>query len=272
MHLELAQEVTHHLARVRGVQAVVLGGSRARGTARPDSDVDIGIYYDPKEPLDTDALAALATRLDDRGDVSVTPVGGWGPWINGGAWLRINGTPVDWIYRDLQLVERTVEECRAGRSRHVTQPGHPHGFHTHAYLGELHHAVLLHDPTGRVRILKDRARSYPPLLRTQLTQAFSWQATFWLDVAGKSARRGDTYHVTGCLFQTVSSLIQVLYATNERHFLNEKGAITEIMTFPRRPDDFEAVATRVLGNPGSTAAELRASLEVLRDLTRRVVS
>jgi predicted nucleotidyltransferase len=44
------------LAGVPGVAAVTLGGSRARGEQRADSDWDIGVYY--REPLDVDGLRA----------------------------------------------------------------------------------------------------------------------------------------------------------------------------------------------------------------------
>jgi predicted nucleotidyltransferase len=37
-------DVAARLIAVPGVAAVVLGGSCARGTATPDSDVDLGLY------------------------------------------------------------------------------------------------------------------------------------------------------------------------------------------------------------------------------------
>ena len=47
----ILDEVTGKLRGVPGVVGVVLGGSRARGTHRSDSDVDIGIYYDESEGI-----------------------------------------------------------------------------------------------------------------------------------------------------------------------------------------------------------------------------
>jgi hypothetical protein len=87
--------------KVRGnkclIQAdVALGGSWARGEARPDSDVDLGLYYRPDSPPDVGDLRRLARELDDRHPPdSVSEIGEWGPWINGGGWLRIAGRPVD---------------------------------------------------------------------------------------------------------------------------------------------------------------------------------
>jgi hypothetical protein len=72
--------VTPRLAEVPGIVGVVLGGSGARGTAHPTSDYDIGLYYGPDEPLDTEYLLNVARDfVGDASAAAVTPVGGWGP-------------------------------------------------------------------------------------------------------------------------------------------------------------------------------------------------
>ncbi|GAC1633853.1 MAG: hypothetical protein NVS4B9_26430 [Ktedonobacteraceae bacterium] len=50
----LIQEIVDRLKTVRGVSAIVLGGSYASGAERPDSDIDLGLYYDESQPLETD--------------------------------------------------------------------------------------------------------------------------------------------------------------------------------------------------------------------------
>ena len=57
--------ITPRLAEVPGIVGVVLGGSRARGTASAASDYDIGLYYGPDEPLDTEYLLNVARGLVD---------------------------------------------------------------------------------------------------------------------------------------------------------------------------------------------------------------
>src|SRR5918994_1034069 len=92
--------IVPRLAAVPGVVGVVLGGSRARGTANAASDYDVGLYYGPDDPLDTGRLLDAARELaDDPAAVTVTPVGGWGPHIVGGGWLSIEGRKVDLLYR-----------------------------------------------------------------------------------------------------------------------------------------------------------------------------
>ena len=48
--IRFAEDIAGRLGEVPGVAAVALGGSWARGEARPDSDVDLGLYYSPDVP------------------------------------------------------------------------------------------------------------------------------------------------------------------------------------------------------------------------------
>jgi len=159
--IRLAEDIARRLGEVPGVTAVALGGSWARGEAHLDSDVDLGVYYRPDDPPAIEDLRRLAQDLDDRHlpDLA-TDIGAWGPWINGGGWLRVADRPVDWLYRDAGKVWATVERCAAELTVCHYQPGHPHGFHEHIYLGEVHHCRALHDPGGLLRELKDAVAAY----------------------------------------------------------------------------------------------------------------
>ena len=57
--------VVEALRPVRGLAALVLGGSRGRGTAGPAADYDIGLYYEPAAPLDVAALRSVVAPLVD---------------------------------------------------------------------------------------------------------------------------------------------------------------------------------------------------------------
>ncbi len=63
---QLLQRITAILSDVPGVTAVVLGGSRARGTDTETSDYDIGLYFRRECPLDTDALLLAVRGLVDN--------------------------------------------------------------------------------------------------------------------------------------------------------------------------------------------------------------
>src|SRR5215470_8955423 len=103
----LLHRLVSKLSGVPGARAIALGRSRAIGTASERSDYDVGVYYDANFALDVDAFRAVAVGLDDSGPAAtVTPIGGWGPWINGGGWLTIRGQAVDVLYRDLNKIRR----------------------------------------------------------------------------------------------------------------------------------------------------------------------
>lgn len=269
--LELAFHVAERLGRVDGVQAVVLGGSLARGVAKPDSDIDIGIYYRPDRPPDLGALRALAAELGDSGaGDAVTDFCGWGPWINGGAWLQVQGRALDWLYRDLDKVEGVLERSLQGHIERHEQPGHPHGFHAHIYLGELFYCRVLHDPNGVIDKLKGRLEPYPPKFRQALTDTYLWQAGFALSVGEKAAARGESPYVAGCFFECVYCLVQVLYALNGRYYVNEKGAVGEAAAFALRPARFVETVYEVLAAPGATSGALQENLGKLRVLVGEV--
>ena len=172
--VELARAVAARIGTLDGVVAVTLGGSLARGRADPHSDIDLGLYYDPARPFSVEELRALATELDDRHAPEVVGLGDWGPWINGGAWTLVQGVKVDLLYRDLRLVDRVLDDCAAGRTTCAYQPGHPHGFHSHSYAGEVHHGLALHDPTGALAGRRRRTSPYPPALRREVVRRYLW--------------------------------------------------------------------------------------------------
>ncbi|WP_437935779.1 nucleotidyltransferase family protein [Sorangium sp. So ce341] len=283
--LDVAARVAARLGAIPGVAAVVLGGSRARGAGHPDSDLDLGIYYEPERPPDLPALRALARELcaggaegavaplarellaADPGDV-VTPPGAWGPWINGGAWLEIEGHRVDWLYRDLARVRRVIEECRAGQVTCDYQPGHPHGFFSSIYLAEVHDCRPLFDPAGVLAPLKALVTPYPPALRRALLDRFLWEAGFAIDTAKKAAGRGDVVYVSGCLFRAAACLVQALFALNERYVSNEKGALHRTRALPRCPEGFADRVEALLSAPGQGAEALLGSLGRMEALAR----
>ncbi len=270
--MELAQPTANQLAAVPGVRAVVLGGSWGGG-GDAQSDIDLGIYYDPASPPAVDDLRALAAQLDDRrGGGAMTDFGAWGPWLNGGAWLIIRGQRVGWIYRDLARVRQAIDDCAAGRTRIHYQPGHPHGFHTHIYLSEIATCRPLSDPYGRIAALKALALPYPPALRAALIRGSLWEAAFTLETGRASAARGDAMHTVGCLFHCAACLTQALFALNEQYWLNEQGALKRASKFRLRPADFESRIQRVMGHAGIGSAGLTASLEAYAALTEETRS
>jgi predicted nucleotidyltransferase len=233
MHDAIIAKVAAALAPVRGIEALVLGGSRARGVAGPQSDYDLGLYYDPAEPIDVAGLrAAIVPLLDDAAETTITPIGEWGPWINGGAWLTIDGREVDFLYRDLARVRSVIDDCAEGRISMNYQVGHPHGFCSAIWMGEVATCVPIADKRGVIAALKHRTTPFPEPLRQTLIKRFHWEVGFAIDNAEIALKRQEQTHIAGCAYRALCCAAQVLFALNRRYLINEKGALAEAAGFP----------------------------------------
>lgn len=268
----LIQVLVAEISQVPGVSAVVLGGSRARGTHTEASDIDLGIYYHPQRPLDLAALGRVAEKFDDaqRAD-ALTPLGGWGPWINGGGWLKVQGVAVDFIYRELAKVTKIVEDCHAGQVDIFYQPGHPHGFVTSIYMAELAVCQLLWESDrAEVSALKARTVPYPASLARALIDKFSWEIGFSLGIARKALSRGDVVYVSGCCFRAAMCMLQTLFALNRAYWLNEKGAVLAAEQFKILPPDFRARIERAFAILSAQGADIESALGLLEGLSSDV--
>src|SRR5437667_2966315 len=112
---EIVSSLAKPLSAISGIRAVVLGGSHARGRAQPGSDIDLGILYSEAAPFSIQTVRELAEDLNDAAGPVVTNFYEWGPWVNGGAWLTIDGQRVDFVYRSLEHLERVIAEAETGR-------------------------------------------------------------------------------------------------------------------------------------------------------------
>ncbi len=269
---QLLARITPALAGVPGVAAVVLGGSRARGTETETSDYDLGLYFRRGRPLESEALLqAMRPLVDDPETAAVTPIGEWGPWIVGGGWLRIDGKKVDILYREIEAVGEVIADASAGRISMHYQPGHPHGFCSAHWMGEVALSRPLHDPDGAVAELKARTQPYPRALAQALIGTFLWEVGFSVENARLGAARGDPNHVAGCAYRALCCAAQVLFALNARYLINEKAALGEAQGFPCTLADLSGRVDAIWGAIGRRDFEpaLETLLRLDSDLRAR---
>jgi predicted nucleotidyltransferase len=196
------------LAALPGVEAVVLGGSRATGTARPDSDWDLGLYYRCEQPLDPAAVRALG----HPGVVSA--LGEWGPIVNGGAWLTVDGHAVDVLFRDYDRVRAWLGEAEHGRFEVLAQNGYLAGAPTYVPVGELAVCVPLHG-----RVLRP---VFPAPLAATAPPRWEGRAGVALLFAQTHAARGDAAACAGMLALAVLCVAHARLAARAEWVLNEK--------------------------------------------------
>lgn len=206
-----AQHVADRLAGLPAVEAVGLGGSRAQGTHRADSDWDFAVYY--RGDFDPAHLRDLGWP----GEVS--EIGEWGGVFNGGAWLRVDGRPVDVHYRDLDDVEFRVSEARAGRFEWQPLLFHLAGIPTYLVVAE-----LALNRTLRGELPKPE---FPDALRESAPPVWWRQASLGLAYArANHARRGLLAETAGAVAQATCQAAHAVLAARGEWVTNEKRLLT----------------------------------------------
>ncbi|MBV7695017.1 nucleotidyltransferase domain-containing protein [Streptomyces sp. TRM70350] len=208
--------VGDRLAALPTVRAVALGGSRAQGTHRPDSDWDLAVYY--RGRFNPGDLRAIGWEGE------VCEVGGWGGGVfNGGAWLTIEGRRVDVHYRDLDVVEHELAEAEQGRFHVEPLLFHLAGIPSYLVVAELAINQVLR---GKL----PRPSAYPPPLRRTASDRWYGTARATLSYAlANHAPAGRCTETVGALAVAATQAAHAVLAargewvTNEKRLLERAG-------------------------------------------------
>jgi hypothetical protein len=202
------------LIDIPNVVAVVLGGSRAAGTATETSDWDLGIYYDGT--LDPAPLRELGYP----GQVFGT--GEWSPLMDGGAWFEIDGTKVDVIYREVGAVQHWIDEARDGRFKVELLGGFIAGFDTTVLVGEV---AICRPMRGEMPF---SVTSYPEALRASAPAAWRARRDFSLLYAEMHRDKGDDVMVQAMSARAAIEEAHAVLAERGEWVLNEKGLLARV--------------------------------------------
>jgi predicted nucleotidyltransferase len=218
--------VAERVGELPGVEAVTLGGSRADGTHRPDSDWDFSIYY--RGHFDPQTLRDIGWP----GDVS--EVGGWSKGVfNGGAWLEIDGRRTDVHYRDLDVIDREIAASREGRFSVEPLMFHLAGLPSYLVLAEL----------SVKRVLRGSLPTpdYPVALRLRAREVWWGRADMTFGYARSyAAPQGRLTQCVGLVAQAASQSAHAVLAARGQWVTNEKTLLTRAGLCP--VDDFIVAA------------------------------
>jgi predicted nucleotidyltransferase len=209
----LQADFAERLARLPSVEAVMLGGSRARGLHGADSDWDFAIYsrgvFEPQD-------------LRNCGWEGVmSEIGGWGGGVmNGGAWLNVDGRRVDVHYRDLNEVDYWCAEALAGRFKKELLLFYVAGIPTYVLMGELATGVVL---SGA--LLEPQ---YPEVLAREASRRWAIDSLLSLGYASSALRsRGDLSVGLSNAGRGLIERAHAVLASRGNWVLNEKGMVDQ---------------------------------------------
>jgi predicted nucleotidyltransferase len=251
------EQLVGSLSKVPSVAAVVLGGSYASGTQHGASDLDLGLYYFEAEPFSVEEIKRVANDISRPDSLpTVTGFYEWGAWVNGGAWIETEVGKVDFLYRNLEQVQKTIQAAHQGIIQHDYDQQPTNGFYSVGYLAETRICVPLYDPGLRIAELKKQVEIYPPKLNQKIIMDSLWGAEFTLKFARAFAEKADIYNTVGCLTRVAAHLTQTLFAINEKYFLSDKKVMETIASFEILPDGYVKQILSILACPGGTRTDL----------------
>jgi predicted nucleotidyltransferase len=206
---DFIEEVLAACRRVPNAEAFALGGSRARGDHRPDSDWDFAVYY--------------------RGEIDVRPFEElgwpgrvfrpfeWGQVMYGGAVFDLDGRHFDIHYRNLDVVEHWCDEAVEGRFKVHILGFHLAGIPTYMLMGEL--------ATNRVIWGELPHPSYPVALRRTAPPHWLERATNEVGYCHYWAASANPISCAGGLARAVLQCAHARLADRGVWALNEKRIV-----------------------------------------------
>lgn len=245
-HLETTfiEHVADALYCLPGVDAVALGGSRAQGTNRPDSDWDVAIYY--RAGFDPQTVRELGWPAQ------LSELGGWGPVFNGGGKLTVDTQLIDIHYRDRGLIDDIHEAAVHGEFTIEPLLFHQAGLPSYILLAEL----------GINKTLRGHLPQwdYPQALRQSAPKIWWDHADHTLHYANSHARHGRVAQCAGLVSEAACHTAHAILAHRGQWVTNEKQLLS--MAELRRIDD---VVAQLDAEPDSllqAVADARDLLEV----------
>lgn len=236
---EFIESVVGVCRRVPNAEAVNLGGSRARGDFRPDSDWDFAVYYrgeiDPR-PFDELGWSGRVFRPFE-----------WGQVMYGGAVFDLDGRHFDIHFRNLDVVEHWTREASEGRFAVYILGFHLAGIPTYMLTGELAGSQVLWGELPRP--------DYPDALRKNAPPSWLERARRELDYAGYWVMSANPISCAGALARVVLQGAHARLAHRGIWALNEKRMVQWA--------DMTDLYGR-FSNLGSSAAALNLAIQDVR--------
>ncbi len=266
---KLLDDITNELKQVDGVKAIVLGGSYAIGMATESSDLDIGIYYFEPNPFDIEKIRSIAKKYAYKEQPTVTGFYEWGPWVNGGAWISTASGEVDFLYKNIDQIIRTIDNAQNGIWENNFEQQPPYGFSSIIFLSETQCSLPLYDPDDIIKELKESVKQYPKKLKKSVIQQSLWSAEFTIWQAEKFAVNNDTFNTLGCLTRATKSIVMALFAINELYPLGDKRAVNILEQAKIRPESLTSKIDKILC---CSKDSLKNNVSVLRKLFDQTVA
>ena len=207
---------------VCGKYAIALAGAHAKGMADINSDLDIFIYTEGMQPYDI-RKASIEGIADNTNDIYVSEEIDKEPW-GGCIDFRYKGYAIEITIYSLDNIRGVVDECLQGKIKVYPAFWTLQGYYNYMCLSEIDFIKPLDDIYTIISDLKQKIVIYPLKLKRAIIDEFWYKSNVWPDNFHyiSAINRMDIIYTSGIIQQTLHSIVQVLFALNEKYFCGDK--------------------------------------------------
>lgn len=255
---------------VSGPCAIALAGAHAKGTADPDSDIDIYLFAEKEKPF-VQRQQIIAAAADTGTDFWVSPSFDDAPW-GGSMDFRYQGTPVEVVGRTLSRMEQVLEACMEGKFSIIPATWTSNGYYTYIYLSELSFLKPLWDPQGILAEYQAKAAVYPAALQRRILEVFLERAGTWMGNFHYESgiKRGDRLFNAPIVLHTLLDMIQVVFALDRVYFPGDKKLEQSLSRLPSCPKLLlEELPTLLSGDPKDFPRQKEILYQLWQELRQR---
>jgi hypothetical protein len=243
---ELAQDISQELRKFTGIQAIMVGGSVARGYADEYSDLELALFWDdvPSDRTRLDIAAALGANFLHTYN---------GPALEDN--LLIHGFQVDFWHNTVSSEDFVIDSVLTNFSTDLGSSN---------FMDTIRAGIPIYG-TEIIERWKARAASYPVELATRTIQ----QALDRIHVTHLAivAHRQNATLLYGLISELQQQVFLILLALNRRYFPTYKWVYPVLESLPIKPHDAAGRYQQAYtAGPAVAAADTVAILEETLDL------
>ncbi|MCG1028578.1 hypothetical protein J5S49_09760 [Virgibacillus halodenitrificans] len=260
------EEMSEEIAKLTGVSAITMSGSRANGPNHLSTDMDIAIYYDKTKGFNVEDVNNLVSSLDDNQSAECTSLNEWGALMNGGASLTIHGVCIAIIFRDIHKVVDGITANLQGEKNKDRNARPPYVYLDVLYLGELAICEILYDPYQYIYQLKQKITHYPEQLHQALIEYYTFEASYSFMIISHRIDTDDDCFVASHVLRTIRCMNQLLFTINRACCIHKYNAVQSIDVYSTRPDNYGEKVNDILQSLVTTRKSRAKGMQALHDL------
>lgn len=252
------EQLIEELSQFEEIEAIALGGSRAKGEFDQRSDYDVYIYL--QKPLDVSKRERVLKKYCQRIELANRF------WEEEDNALLNSGIYIDLVYRNLDDFQKQIEQTVLF---HQASNGY-----TTCMWENLESAQILFDRYGRLKEVQERFHlPYPSPLKEQIKERqkalLFGKIPNYYDQIKKAIERGDLVAINHRTSAFMESYFDLLFGMNEVRHPGEKRLISYVLaSCSWLPKDFEANLNayfqNLYTNPKQALVILNAIIEEAR--------